>query len=123
MWNLPYNGLSVLLGSGTAALMADAHSRALVEDLMEEVVRAAGACGQALPQGYAGKLIAATERMPDYLPSMYHDFALQRPLELPALYEAPLAAAARAGCDMPKARALYQALRFLDARSRAPLAE
>ena len=61
---------------------------------------------------YAG--IGHTERMPDYLPSMYHDFRLQRPLELDAIYAAPLAAAAAAGCELPKTRMLYQALRFLD---------
>ncbi|MNU11325.1 2-dehydropantoate 2-reductase [compost metagenome] len=55
--------------------------------------------------------------MPDYLPSMYHDFVQKRPLELGAIYEAPLAAAAAVGFEMPRIRALYQALRFIDARN------
>ena len=37
IWNIPYNGLSVLLGAGTTALMADADSRALIQALMAEV--------------------------------------------------------------------------------------
>ena len=116
VWNVPYNGLSVLLDADTSALMANADSRALIEALMQEVVEGAAACGHQLPHGYAAKLLAATERMPDYLPSMYHDFVQRRPLELQAIYAAPLAAAAQAGCQLPRMQALHQALRFLDQR-------
>ena len=115
VWNVPYNGLSVLLGAGTTRLMANADSRALILELMREVVQGAAACGQVLPEGYPEKLLATTERMPDYLPSMYHDFQHKRPLELQAIYAAPLSAAAAAGCELPKMRMLHQALRFLDA--------
>ncbi|MGH8353488.1 MAG: putative 2-dehydropantoate 2-reductase [Pseudomonas sp.] len=114
VWNVPYNGLSVLLNAGTTALMGNADSRALIQAIMQEVVQGAAACGHQLPDGYAAKLLAATERMPDYLPSMYHDFVQHRPLELEAIYAAPLAAAAQAGCELPRMQALYQALRFLD---------
>lgn len=116
VWNVPYNGLAVLLNSATTALMGNADSRTLIEAIMQEVVDAAGASGYPLPTGFAGKLLAATERMPDYLPSMYHDFALQRPLELHAIYAAPLAAAAKVGCAMPRTEMLYQALRYLEQR-------
>lgn len=117
VWNVPYNGLSVLLGAGTARLMANADSRALILELMHEVVRGAAACGQVLPEGYPEKLLITTERMPDYLPSMYHDFRHRRPLELQAIYSVPLAAAAAGGCELPKMRMLHQTLRFLDAGS------
>lgn len=117
VWNVPYNGLAVLLNSATTALMGNADSRALIEAIMQEVVDAAGACGYQLPAGFAGKLLAATDRMPNYLPSMYHDFALQRPLELHAIYAAPLAAAAQAGYAMPRTEMLYQTLRFLEQRA------
>ncbi len=116
VWNVPYNGLSVLLNAGTSALMGDIDSRELILALMLEVQQGAAACGHVLPEGYAEKLLLATERMPDYLPSMYHDFRMQRPLELQVIYAAPLAAAAAAGCELPKMRMLYQTLRFLDCR-------
>lgn len=119
VWNVPYNGLSVLLDADTRCLMDNADSRALIADMMNEVVSAAQALGYAMPENYADKLLAATQRMPDYLPSMYHDFAQRRPAELHAIYEAPLAAADSAGFDMPKVRALYQALRFIQARREA----
>ena len=103
----------------TRRLMSNADSRALIADMMQEVVQAAQALGYAMPDSYADKLLAATQRMPDYLPSMYHDFAQGRPAELHAIYEAPLAAADAAGFDMPKVRALYQALRFIQTRREA----
>jgi 2-dehydropantoate 2-reductase len=115
VWNVPYNGLSVLLDAGTEALMGQADSRALIRSIMLEVVEGAEACGHAMPADFADKLLLMTERMSDYLPSMYHDHLAHRPLELQAIYAAPLAAAQAAGKDMPCTRALYQALRFLSA--------
>jgi 2-dehydropantoate 2-reductase len=86
---------------------------------MAEVVQGARACGHTLPEGYAAQLFKMTEQMPDYRPSMHHDFAEKRPLELDAIYARPLAAALAAGCDMPKIRALYHALAFIDRHNRA----
>lgn len=117
VWNVPYNGLSVLLRASTTPLMADPDCRQLIQDLMQEVLQGAAACGHVIPQAYAQQLFKSTELMPDYWPSMYHDFLHQRPLELAAIYAAPLAAARAAGCELPKLRALYQALSFIDRHS------
>ena len=117
VWNVPYNGLSVLLNASTRALMANADSRALIQAIMQEVLQGAAACGHSLPPGYADKLLASTDRMPDYWPSMYHDAQLRRPLELAAIYAAPLAAAALAGCELPRIEALHQALAFINSRN------
>lgn len=118
VWNVPYNGLSVLLNASTTPLMADPDSRELIQGLMAEVVQGAQACGHVLPQGYAEQLFKVTGHMPDYRPSMHHDFSEKRPLELEAIYAKPLAAALAAGCDMPKIRALYHALAFIDRGNR-----
>jgi 2-dehydropantoate 2-reductase len=118
VWNVPYNGLSVLLGASTTPLMADASSRELIQALMAEVVQGALACGHTLPPGYAEQLFNVTQKMPDYWPSMYHDYLHKRPLELSAIYARPLAAAKAVGCDLPKIEALYQALIFVDRRNR-----
>ena len=117
IWNIPYNGLSVLLGAGTTALMADADSRALIQALMAEVVQGAKACGQDVAPGYADFLFTMTEKLPDYWPSMYHDFLHKRPLELEAIYARPLAAAKAAGCELPRIEALYRTLSFIDRRN------
>ncbi|MFJ4344187.1 putative 2-dehydropantoate 2-reductase [Pseudomonas sp. NPDC089401] len=119
VWNVPYNGLSVLLGASTTALMADADSRELIQALMAEVVQGAAACGHALPEGYAEHLLRITEQMPDYWPSMYHDHAQQRPLELQAIYAEPLARAQAAGCSLPRMQMLHQALAFIERANRA----
>ena len=118
VWNAPYNGLSVLLRASTTPLMADEQSRELIQSLMAEVVEGARSCGHELPQGYAEHLFAMTDKMPDYWPSMYHDFAQQRPLELTAIYAEPLAQARAAGCQLPRLEALYQALVFIDRSNR-----
>ena len=118
VWNIPYNGLSVLLGASTTPLMADADSRALIQALMAEVVQGAKACGHDMPSGYADYLFMMTEKMPDYWPSMYHDFMHKRPLELEAIYTRPLAAAKAAGCELPRIEALYRSLSFIDRRNR-----
>ena len=117
VWNLPYNGLSVLLDAGTEPLMKDPNSRALVRSIMLEACGAAAACGEPLPDALVDRMLMATDHMPNYLPSMYHDHVHGRPMELDAIYAAPLAAAAGAGFAMPKTEALYQALRFLSARA------
>lgn len=117
VWNIPYNGLSVLLGAGTSALMADADSRALIQALMVEVVQGAKACGHDMPPGYADYLFTMTEKMPDYWPSMYHDFLHKRPMELEAIYARPLAAAQAAGCELPRIESLYRTLGFIDRRN------
>jgi 2-dehydropantoate 2-reductase len=114
VWNVPYNGLSVLLNASTTPLMADADSRELIQALMREVVQGALACGHSMPDGYAEHLFKVTEGMPDYWPSMYHDYQHKRALELSAIYAAPLAAAKAVGCALPKMEALYQALSFID---------
>ena len=117
VWNIPYNGLSVLLGASTTPLMADADSRALIQALMAEVEQGAKACGHDMPPGYAEYLFMMTEKMPDYWPSMYHDFLHKRPLELDAIYARPLAAAKAAGCELPRIEALYRTLGFIDRRN------
>ncbi|WP_426142835.1 putative 2-dehydropantoate 2-reductase [Pseudomonas sp. DWP3-1-2] len=117
VWNIPYNGLSALLQASTAPLMADPQSRELIQALMDEVVQGALACGFRLPEGFARHLFAVTQTMPDYRPSMYHDYQQKRPMELEAIYAVPLAAALQSGCDMPRVRMLYQALAFIDAQN------
>jgi 2-dehydropantoate 2-reductase len=117
VWNIPYNGLSVLLGAGTTALMADVDSRELIKALMAEVVLGAKACGHDMPAGYADFLFMMTEKMPDYWPSMHHDFLHKRPLELAAIYARPLAVARAAGCELPRIEALYRSLSFIDRRN------
>ncbi|WP_020655257.1 putative 2-dehydropantoate 2-reductase [Massilia niastensis] len=117
--NIPFNGVSVLLDSGTRALMSYPTTRALIRELMEEVIDAAATCGHSLGEGYIDKAWSATDGKPDYTPSMLLDYKERRPLELQAIYAAPLAAAAAAGKPMRKVEMLYQSLCFIDQRNRS----
>lgn len=121
VWNIPYNGLSVLLRAGTDAIMAHPGSLQMVRGLMEEVVAAATACGTPLPADIVDKQLESTRRMTPYLPSMRLDWDHGRPLETEAIYDRPLARAAAHGCAMPLTFQLRNALNFLqDARGLLP---
>ncbi len=118
-WNIPFNGLSVVLDASTDELLADPDTRALVADLMDEVVVAASACGAAVEPGLRDELLAMTDVMTPYAPSMKLDHDGGRPLELAAIYDAPLRAAAAAGTPMTRVSVLARQLHLLDRRIRA----
>jgi 2-dehydropantoate 2-reductase len=113
VWNIPYNGLSVVLDAGTDELMAHDSTRTLVRDLMGEVLTGAAACGHPIPGRFADAMLADTARMKPYDTSMKLDHRAGRPLEIDAIYTAPLAAAAEAGATLPRIEALAHQLRFL----------
>jgi 2-dehydropantoate 2-reductase len=116
VWNIPYNGLSVVLDAGTDELMANPATRELVRAIMGEVTGAAGACGYPIPEAFADGMLRHTETMVPYRTSMKLDHDAGRPMEIDAIYGAPLATAATAGFAMPRTEALAQQLRFLDGR-------
>jgi 2-dehydropantoate 2-reductase len=115
--NIPFNGLTVLLNSGTQALMTHPQTRMLIRQLMEEVAAAASLCGHELPAGYLDEAWAKTDGQPDYQSSMQVDFNAGRPMELDSIYAAPLASVIAAGGDMPKVDMLHQSLAFLEQRN------
>jgi 2-dehydropantoate 2-reductase len=118
VWNVPYNGLSVVLDAGTDELMADPGTRRLVEQIMWEVVAGSTACGTPVDDSFVAEMLDDTDKMSPYATSMKLDHEAGRPLELDAIYDAPIRAAAAAGYEMVRTAALHDQLRFLDARSR-----
>jgi 2-dehydropantoate 2-reductase len=119
VWNVPYNGLSVVLDAGTDELMAQPNTRRLVEEIMWEVVAGSSACGAAVDDDFVAQMLDDTDHMTPYAPSMKLDHEAGRPLELDAIYDAPIDAAADAGYAMVRTAALRDQLRFLDERSRS----
>lgn len=119
VWNIPYNGLSVVLNGGTDELMADPAARSLVHALMDEVVAGAAACGRAIDAGFVDRMLVDTDAMTPYRTSMKLDFDARRPLELDAIYAVPTLRAREGGAPMIRTEALGQELRFLDTRNRA----
>lgn len=115
-WNIPYNGLCVVLNAETDRLMADAHTRELIRQLMAEVVVGARAAGGEIPHDFPAKLMAYTETMKPYSPSMKLDFEAGRPMEIEYIYDRPLAVAQAAGVTLPRMGVLADQLHFLDRR-------
>jgi 2-dehydropantoate 2-reductase len=114
VWNIPYNGLSVVLNANTDALMADPHTRRLVEKIMREVVADARAIGALLEDAVVNTMLDYTNKMKPYRTSMKIDFDEHRPLEVEAIFGNPLRAAHQAGAESPLIGMLYRELKFID---------
>ena len=118
VWNIPYNGLSVVLNATTDELMADNHTRSLVEQLMREVVAGAAATGRIIPDRFIQQMLDYTEKMTPYRTSMKLDYDEGRPLEVETMFGNPLRTATAAGANLPLIGMLYHQLKFLDAKKR-----
>ncbi len=118
VWNMPFNGLSVLLDATTDELIADPATHDLAAQLMDEVCAAAEACGSPLGGSTRDDMLELTRTMRSYATSMKLDAEAGRRLELDAIYAAPLDAARRAGAPAPRLETLHAQLRFLDSRRR-----
>ena len=121
VWNIPYNGLSVILNADTSVLMTDPHTRRLVEAIMREVVTSARACGADPGEGIIARMLEHTEKMTPYRTSMKIDYDERHPMEVETMFGNPLRAAQGAGATAPLIGMLYAELKFLDAaNTRAP---
>ena len=115
VWNIPYNGLCALLLQPVDRLMAIQASRALLREIMLEVIRAANAQGLStpIPEGYAESMLAFTDNMGVYKPSMQIDHEEGRQLEIGAIFRNPLKLGAEKGVAMPRVEMLATLLEQL----------
>lgn len=118
MWNITFNGLSVVLNASTNDLIEQPESLALAESIVREVHAGAAACGAKIPQEMIAQTIDHTREMVPYDSSMRLDYLNGRPMELEAIFGKPLSAVAKRGASMPCVEMLYRQLKFLDARRR-----
>jgi 2-dehydropantoate 2-reductase len=119
VWNIPYNGLSVVLDATTRELSESPAMRAAVRALMDEVVGAAAACGVVIEPEFVEAMMGTTAAMGAYEPSMRLDRLAGRPLEIDAIYSNVIAFAAERGFAMARAAQLRDELAFLEERRRA----
>jgi 2-dehydropantoate 2-reductase len=119
VWNIPFNGLSVVLDAKTDRLISDPNSRQAVNSLMAEVLAGAKACGREIPEAFVEEMLNTTEKMPPYLTSMKLDFEGKRPLEIEAIVGTPLRRGTAAGASLPQMALLYHQLTVLDRYNRA----
>ncbi|MGV3486619.1 MAG: 2-dehydropantoate 2-reductase, partial [Planctomycetaceae bacterium] len=89
MWNIPFNGLSVVLNASTRDLIDTPATESLAQSIMQEVYDAARACGRTLPADAIEATLDHTRQMVPYDSSMRLDYLAQRPMELAAIFAAP----------------------------------
>ena len=114
-WNIPFNGLGATLDLTTDRLIGSDGGRALVADLIREVIAAARADGVELPASLVEAQINNTSTMGPYRSSMQVDRQEGRPMEVEAILGEPLRRARAAGVAVPVLEALYRAARVVDA--------
>jgi len=120
VWNIPFNGLSILAGGiDTSAILTDEALRRATLALMDEVILAANKCGHPLPDSAALEQIKRTETMGAYKPSTLLDWEAGRPLEIEAIWGEPLRRATAARAPAPRLEIVYALLKALDG-SRLP---
>ncbi len=120
IWNIPFNGLSVVAGGiDTAAILGHKDLRELTLALMAEVIATANKCGHALPSDAWRKHIERTESIAGYKPSTLSDWETGRALEVEAIWGEPIRRAAAIGAQMPRTEMIYLLLKELDERRRA----
>lgn len=117
MWNIPFNGLSVVLDASTKALIEDDKALELITAVMQEVATASAGCGREQPADAIEKTLDHTRQMVPYDSSMRLDYKAGRPMELSAILGNPIRAARQVGVPMPRVEMLYQQLSFLQAQT------
>ena len=114
VWNIPYNGLSVILNARTDELMANPDTLILVEQIMAEVIAGAQSCDRIIPDDFIQIMLEHTQQMKPYRTSMKIDYDESRPLEVEAIFGNPMRVAQQAGIKLPQIEVLYRMLKFVD---------
>ena len=115
VWNMPFNGMTVVMNAQTNQLLANPATRELIHRQMMEVIGAAQALGvQNIDASFADKMIDMTLTMTPYSPSMKLDYDFHRPMEIAYLYSHAIAEAHAVGYFMPCLEMLEAQLKFLD---------
>ena len=116
VWNMPFNGMTVVLDTRTDHLLANPATRELIHRQMLEVIGAAQALGaKNIDASFADQMIEMTLNMAPYSPSMKLDYDFHRPMEIDYIYSNAIARAHKAGFSMPCLEMLEAQLRFLEA--------
>jgi 2-dehydropantoate 2-reductase len=116
VWNIPYNGMSVVMDATTDKMVGDPALRVLFRELMEEVRAGAAAFGRTIEPAFLDKMVAYTDKMPPYATSMMLDFLARRPMEVEAIYGNPMRLAGSRGVPVPRIAMLYRELCFINRR-------
>lgn len=115
VWNMPFNGMTVALETQTDTLLKNKATRELIREQMMEIVRATKHMGiEGVDEAFVEDMIATTDVMTPYSPSMKLDHDFHRPMEIKYIYSKPLQIAREAGMPMPKLEMLEAELKFIE---------
>lgn len=117
LWNIPYNGLAVVLGADTKEIMDSEYGSALARRLMDEVARGAAACGCPIEEETIKKMLYYTHIMTPYEPSMKLDYNHKRPMEIEYMYRRPIREAEKRGVELTSVKMLADQLSFMEMMS------
>jgi 2-dehydropantoate 2-reductase len=115
VWNIPFNGLGATLDLTTDRLIDTEPGRALVSEVMSEVIETAKALGLSMPADMIERQIRHTQTMGAYRSSMQIDRQEHRPLEVESILGEPLRQAQKMGVSTPRLKALYEMARCVSA--------
>ncbi len=110
VWNVPFNGLSVVHNRTTDELCSDPAIAAEIRVLMQEVQASAAAFGFVIPDRFLEQQFAVTPPMGAYQPSSLVDVRAGREVEVEAIWGEPLRRAKAKGVPVPRLEALYERL-------------
>ncbi len=119
LWNIPFNGLSIVARANVAEVLADDGLRTLARSLMEEGLDAARRLGHDIPDEFADWQITRSDSMGPYRSSSMIDYEEGRPVEVEAIWGEPLRQGLAAGAGMPRLEALYKIIAHLAKRGGA----
>lgn len=116
VWNMPYNGLTVVMDCQTDRLVTESSMLELTRAMMVEVLEAARACGVTIEERFVDEMIQSTIDMVPYDPSMRLDYLAKRPMEIDIIYGNVIEYAKEHGYDMKYAKMLKWQLECLEAQ-------
>lgn len=117
VWNIPFNGLSIVANGATVAdVLADSGLRELARNLMSEVLDAARRLGHEIPDSFADFQIERSWSMGGYKPSSMLDWEAGRPVEVEAIWGESWRQGVSAGAKMGRLEMLYRLLGRLTAK-------
>lgn len=90
VWNIPFNGFSVILRKNTQEMLEQPFIEHLIENIMEEVKFCAEQDGCEISSNFLAKMIQDTKKMTPYKTSMLLDFEKKMPMEVDAIYSYPI---------------------------------
>jgi 2-dehydropantoate 2-reductase len=116
VWNIPFNGMTVVLNTTTDRLMNNEDTARLSYHIMLEVIGAANHLGYKIEEAFAEAMMDMTRTMTPYAPSMKLDYDFRRSLEIYYIYTRPVEEASKSGYEMKYVSMLEKQLKFIESQ-------